>query len=260
MMNIDIEKNYAIFKKWVSEFVLLGSPATFLKWLDTTDFKVAPASTKYHLNVEGGLCQHSLNVFKRLIKIMKDEYGDESNWAYGRDVIAMVGLLHGISKVGLYRKYSKNVRNDETGQWETAVAYTVVDDDKRLVVGNYSDNTLFILRHFFNIPEDAEIALRYYRGAFDADDWDEKNELSLAIAKCPLSLLLHIAELQSTYIDENDKTFNWVYDIGRFFKEDAEQQVREQVHENNTGGGEADVKTGESDTEATIRAVHEAPF
>ena len=37
----------------------------FLAWLEKSDFFVAPASTKYHGNYAGGLCEHSLNVYRR---------------------------------------------------------------------------------------------------------------------------------------------------------------------------------------------------
>ena len=33
----------------------------FIKWLDTTDFKYAPASSQYHSSYRGGLLKHSLN-------------------------------------------------------------------------------------------------------------------------------------------------------------------------------------------------------
>ena len=35
-----------------------------LTFLEKSDFYTAPCSTKYHLNIPGGLVQHSLNVFK----------------------------------------------------------------------------------------------------------------------------------------------------------------------------------------------------
>lgn len=39
-----------------------------LKYIENTDFFEAPASSRYHLAVPGGLCQHSLNVYYRLIR------------------------------------------------------------------------------------------------------------------------------------------------------------------------------------------------
>lgn len=35
-----------------------------IKYMDETDFFVAPASTKYHGNYDGGLAEHSLNVYQ----------------------------------------------------------------------------------------------------------------------------------------------------------------------------------------------------
>ena len=40
-----------------------------LKWLKTTDFFIAPASTKYHGSHEHGLLEHSLNVYQNLKRI-----------------------------------------------------------------------------------------------------------------------------------------------------------------------------------------------
>ncbi len=37
-----------------------------LKWLETTDFFQAPASTRFHLAREGGLVEHSVHVYERL--------------------------------------------------------------------------------------------------------------------------------------------------------------------------------------------------
>ena len=37
-----------------------------LEWLERSDFFTAPASTKLHSAYEGGLCEHSVKVYKRL--------------------------------------------------------------------------------------------------------------------------------------------------------------------------------------------------
>lgn len=37
-----------------------------IEWLKATDYFTAPASTKYHLAYEGGLAEHSLNVYEIL--------------------------------------------------------------------------------------------------------------------------------------------------------------------------------------------------
>ena len=40
-----------------------------LEWLEQEDFFEAPASTRYHGNYPGGLCQHSLDVYEYALKL-----------------------------------------------------------------------------------------------------------------------------------------------------------------------------------------------
>lgn len=65
-----------------------------LGWLETTDFYTAPASTKYHGAYKGGLLEHSLNVYERLLKLAA---------GYDLDSIAIVGLLHDLCKAEFYK-------------------------------------------------------------------------------------------------------------------------------------------------------------
>ena len=49
-----------------------------LSWLEKTDFFTAPASTNFHSACKGGLCEHSVKVYKRFLKLLQFEYGE--NW------------------------------------------------------------------------------------------------------------------------------------------------------------------------------------
>lgn len=49
-------------------FVERDGVQSLLEWLESTDFYTAPASTKYHGAYAGGLLEHSLNVFRQLVK------------------------------------------------------------------------------------------------------------------------------------------------------------------------------------------------
>ena len=84
-----------------------------------SDFFTAPASARYHGAYEGGLCEHSLNVYHCLVDYLQRErvqelYGLE----YSPESVAIVALLHDVCKVGCYKKGFRNVKNDATGQWE----------------------------------------------------------------------------------------------------------------------------------------------
>ena len=91
-----------------------------LNYLETkTDFFTAPASSKFHNNVEGGLLDHSLNVyhnFKNLLT-MKDIHMDE-------DSIIISALLHDICKCNYYVKETRNKKVD--GKWTQYETWTSV--------------------------------------------------------------------------------------------------------------------------------------
>ena len=64
-----------------------------LDWLDTkTDFFTAPASTRFHGAYDGGLCAHSLNVY-RVLRSSFFEPDTDTEETY-----AIVALLHDLCK------------------------------------------------------------------------------------------------------------------------------------------------------------------
>lgn len=85
-----------------------------LRWLEDSDFFVAPASTKFHGCHEGGLLQHSLNVYDCLKRGLVNAGLQNS---YPEETVAVVSLLHDICKVNFYKKGFRNVKDEETGQW-----------------------------------------------------------------------------------------------------------------------------------------------
>ena len=71
---------------------------------DSCDFFTAPASTRFHGAYEGGLCQHSLNVYDCLVDIMarprmREMYGV----SYPDESLAIAALLHDLCKVNFYK-------------------------------------------------------------------------------------------------------------------------------------------------------------
>lgn len=216
MISLDIEKNYNKFKSYVSQFITeRGDTQRFLDWLDTTDFKTAPASAKYHLNVAGGLCLHSLGVFHKLIKLVSlggVPVGDEKS-PFSRETISIVGLLFDLAKIGYYKPYIKNVKDEATGQWAQVEAYGVVDDPERLIYGTHGDNSIYLIRKFFTLTAEEEIAIRYHHGAFDVDSKEGKTTVSMVFGAYPLALYLHTADMLTTFVDEAiDKHYAFPYE------------------------------------------------
>ena len=65
-----------------------------IEFLERTDFYTAPASTKFHNAFEGGLAEHSLNVYKALKELTGEKWSE--------DTLRIVGLLHDVCKINLY--------------------------------------------------------------------------------------------------------------------------------------------------------------
>ena len=162
-----------------------------LEWLSQSDFFVAPASTKYHSAFEGGLVQHSLNVYK-LLKKRCAEYGITDG-----ESIAICGLLHDICKANFYTVSYRNVKN-ERGIWEKVPYYTV---DDQFPFG-HGEKSVFVVERFMRLRENEAIASRWHMGGFDEAAKSGGFSISHAYEKYPLAVLLHMADLEATYLSE----------------------------------------------------------
>ena len=63
-------ENKEFYQNLFKQYVGGQQTDDLLKMLDRTDFYTAPASVKYHCNFEGGLLQHTLNVYDSLIRLI----------------------------------------------------------------------------------------------------------------------------------------------------------------------------------------------
>ena len=104
-----------------------------LEWLKSSDFFTAPASSKFHSAYEGGLCQHSINAYKRFIKNLENEYGKDWQEKISLESATIIGLLHDICKTNFYKVEMRNIKVD--GQWVQQPYFTVDDSlDRKSVV------------------------------------------------------------------------------------------------------------------------------
>ena len=160
-----------------------------LEWLKNSDFFTAPASAKYHSNHEGGLCEHSVNVYYRLAGLTGKELGLPP-----ADTIAICGILHDVCKVNFYVTSTRNVKNEQTGQWEKQPYYSVND---QLPYG-HGKKSVYIISGFMRLSREEAFAIRFHMG-----DYADKN-VPQAFRMFPLALMLHIADLEATFIDEKE--------------------------------------------------------
>ena len=86
----------------------------FIEVLHTqTTWLISPASTKYHLNKEGGLLEHSIGVAETLLQLRAALAPDISE-----ESCVIVGLFHDIGKVGMPGKpyYLPEVKDGKSTQ------------------------------------------------------------------------------------------------------------------------------------------------
>lgn len=197
---MSVGDNKEKFKKLCHQWIKRDGLDKLLEWLDTTDFYVAPASTRFHLMCEGGLCEHSINVFNRLC----DEYKNEGIFDYKTqnatqelmESLAIVALFHDVCKTNFYKLSEKNVKN-EYGEW-TKVPYYIVENEGVLVGHGYKSAR--IVNRYLDITDEEYMAIVHHMG-YSAED--NIANISEIFRKSKLTLLLHIADTKATFIDEN---------------------------------------------------------
>ena len=167
-----------------------------LDYLTNSDFFTAPASARYHLSEPGGLCEHSLNVYKRLVDLVRHEYGDDYQSFATDETLVICGLLHDVCKVNYYAVDYRNVK-EETG-WVKRPYYKV---DERFPYG-HGEKSVFIVSQYIKLSADEAMAINWHMGGFDDRVKGGSYALSEAYGKYKLALLLHVADMMASYLDE----------------------------------------------------------
>lgn len=167
---------------------------TLLAWLESSDFFIAPASTRFHGSYAGGLLQHSLNVYHTLVSEIT-EHGLEAQ--YAPESIALTALLHDVCKANMYKPGFRNVK-DESGRWQQKAVYEI---DERFPCG-HGEKSVIIIQTHMRLTEDEIYAIRAHMGGWDTSVKGGDRFIGAIFERCPLALLLHIADMKATYILE----------------------------------------------------------
>jgi hypothetical protein len=161
-----------------------------------SDFFTAPASTRYHSAYEGGLLEHSINVYECLKDYLernrvKNEYG----LSYSEESIAIVALLHDLCKVNVYKVSTRNVKDPVTGQWRATPYYEYED---KLPYG-HGEKSVYIISGYMKLSREEAFAIRYHMGFSNEDD---PRNVGNTFEQFPLALAVSIADTEATYFIE----------------------------------------------------------
>ena len=183
--------------------------AGLANYLLNSDFFEAPASTKYHCNFKGGLCLHSLNVYKNL-KHLYESYKDLIDLKIDEDSLLICGLFHDISKTNFYevsignkKVYSdQGSKHDNMGKfdWVSVESYKVRDPENRFIAGTHEENSVLILSRFIPLNQDETVAIMNHH--MHTGDGIQFMDQTYICNQYPLAVLLHIADFMSSFIME----------------------------------------------------------
>ena len=190
-----------LFKKIVADNIQRDGIENLMEWLENeTDFFKAPASTRYHGSYEGGLLEHSLNVYERLVWEMEKLIGQGWEEIYSPETIAIVALFHDLCKIDRYVLVEK-WRKDSDGQWESYDAY---DYNREKAEMGHGAQSVFYLQKFIQLSEAEAQAIYWHMGAYDISPYSTLAHCSETFKWNPLAFLIHRADMAATYVTENE--------------------------------------------------------
>lgn len=155
-------------------------------WLEKTDFFVGPGSSQYHDSHKGGLLQHTITVYNQIPEVWKIDKFNKINICDA----ALCGLVHDWCKIGLYESYKRNVKNENTGKWESVDAYKRAEP--KFPVG-HGDASMYLAGKFFRLSLEEALAIRWHMGHWYTHSCEE-NDLSTANKTYPLVYMIQFAD------------------------------------------------------------------
>jgi len=188
-MEINIEKNKQDIVKLLRSTKREGIEK-LICLMDVNGFFTAPCSTQYHLAVDGGLAEHSLNVYTVMTHLADTlamgEIDDET--------IIITAILHDLGKMGDFEKpnYVENVlkktgKRSESKPFETNKALCYVPHEIRSAI---------IAQRFIKLTEEEEHAIIYHNGMYS------ELKYSFQGHETRLDLLLHFADMWCSRVVE----------------------------------------------------------
>ena len=181
------------FHNIVAQTITRDGIKQFMEWLDATDFFTAPASTKYHGAWEGGLVQHSLNVYSQLKKLCA-WYECDAN----PETIALVSLFHDVCKADCYQ-IEMRWRKNAYSQWEQYPIYTFKE---HFPYGGHGSKSVFLIQSFMHLTPWEASAINCHMGQWDATTYSNPTEVYCCNK---LAWLLHVADEAADFLMENKK-------------------------------------------------------
>lgn len=165
---------------------------------NSSDFFTAPSSTRYHGAYEGGLVEHSINVYHCLVDYLNRNRAKELyQMDYSPESVAIVSLLHDLCKINFYTVDYRNAKN-EKGVWEKVPYYRIEDT----MPYGHGEKSVYIISSYMKLSREESFAIRYHMGFSGIED---KNSIGKAFEMFPLAFAVSVADMEATYFLEGSE-------------------------------------------------------
>lgn len=174
-----------------------------LSWMDENGFYEMPCSGGNHLAKEGGLAEHSLNVFNLMYGI-RNEGVLGNNFEMHTGSIVICGLLHDLGKCGDYGKPGY-VPNMLKGRLTKANSEPYQSEKKPFKVNNelfpidHEVRSVKVASKFIDLTEEEELAILWHNGLYGSFRYQIQGK------ETPLYMLLHFADMWASRVIEEEK-------------------------------------------------------
>ena len=169
-------------------------------YMEEYGFFRAPCSTGHHLSHEGGLAEHSLNVYEAMVA-----FDEMVGGPLKYESIIICALLHDLGKMGQYDKpnYVPNMLkgratkanpNPEPYQ-STSKPYVT---NPELLYIDHEVRSVAIASRFIELTEEEQQAILWHNGLYGNYKYQIQGK------ETPLYLILHFADMWASRVVENE--------------------------------------------------------
>lgn len=168
-------------------------------------FFTAPASVNHHLNSDGGLLRHSLNVCHAALKLRELVIAERPDLEpdLNKDSVIIASLLHDICKADIYVPTRKKKR-DANGLMVEVDTYNV--DYRNFPMGHGEKSAIMALWGGLDITQEELLAIRWHMTAWDLpfQSVEAGKNINTARDLHPLCSLVQLADGIAANLFEHD--------------------------------------------------------
>jgi len=170
-----------------------------VKWLETTDFFSAPASTKFHGNYEGGLLEHSIHVTEFALTNFNWMLKYKPELEYLKESVIIAAMFHDVCKVNQYSLDKCWAKNDDN-KWVSYMGWKFTDT---FPMGHGEKSLYYITKHV-ELTQPEALAIRWHMGTSEpGTQISGLTQFSYQSAfENPLTKIIIAADIASTSIGE----------------------------------------------------------